>query len=82
MTPRRYQNWLKNYKLNKIICKLLFADVGAYDNNDIFRGRGDNGIMHCIKVRKNFRTRWKKGTSLEIYQLYPKKSIVKMDVQC
>jgi hypothetical protein len=33
--------------------------------------------MHCIKVRKNFRTRWKKGTSLEIYQLYPKKKYCK-----
>jgi hypothetical protein len=32
--------------------------------------------MHCIKVRKNFRTRWKKGTSLEIYQLYPKKKVL------
>jgi len=38
----------------------LFAD-GAYDSNDIFRYLTDNGIMPCIKVRKNSRVRWKKG---------------------
>ena len=41
----------------------LFAD-GAYDNNDIFRYLGDNGIQPCIKVRKNARIRWKKGNIL------------------
>ena len=48
----------------------LFADDGAYDNNDIFRYLEDNGIQPCIKVRKNSRVRWRKGkkTSLEIYQ--------------
>jgi hypothetical protein len=35
----------------------LIADVGAYDGNDIFRYLGDNGILPCIKVRKNARTR-------------------------
>ena len=41
----------------------LFAD-GAYDNNDIFRYLGDNGIQPCIKVRKNSRVRWRKGTNI------------------
>jgi len=41
----------------------LFAD-GAYEGNDIFRYRGDNGILPCIKVRKNARVRWKKGNFL------------------
>ena len=41
----------------------LFAD-GAYDGNEIFRNLGDNGIMPCIKVRKNARVRWKKGNIL------------------
>jgi len=41
----------------------LFAD-GAYDSNDIFRYLTDNGIMPCIKVRKNSRVRWKKGNIL------------------
>jgi hypothetical protein len=30
----------------------VFAD-GAYDSNDIFRCLADNGILPCIKVRKN-----------------------------
>jgi hypothetical protein len=38
----------------------LFAD-GAYEGNEIFRNLGDNGIMPCIKVRKNAKVRWKKG---------------------
>ncbi len=46
-------------KSNKIIGK-LFAD-GAYDGNDIFRYLTDNGILPCIKVRKNSRVRLKKG---------------------
>ena len=41
----------------------LFAD-GAYEGNDIFRYLADNGIMPCIKVRKNARVRWKKGNIL------------------
>ena len=38
----------------------LFGD-GAYEGNDIFRYLADNGILPCIKVRKNARVRWKKG---------------------
>ncbi len=38
----------------------LFAD-GSYDGNDIFRCLADNGILPCIKVRKNARVGWKKG---------------------
>ncbi len=41
----------------------LFAD-GAYDGNDTFRYLSDNGILPCIKVRKNARVRWKKGNIL------------------
>jgi hypothetical protein len=37
----------------------LFAD-GAYDSNESFRYLGDNGIIPCIKVRKNARVGWKK----------------------
>ena len=32
----------------------LFAD-GAYDGNDVFRHLSDNGILPCIKTRKNAR---------------------------
>ena len=41
----------------------LFAD-GAYDNNNIFRFLADNGIMPCIKVRKNAKVGWKKGRNI------------------
>jgi hypothetical protein len=37
----------------------FFADDGAYDGNDIFRYLTDNGILPCIKVRKNG-VGWKK----------------------
>ncbi len=39
----------------------LFADDGAYDGNEIFRCLADNGVLPCIKVRKNARVRLKKG---------------------
>ena len=55
----------------------LFADDGEYDDNAIFRYRGDNGILSCIKVRKNPRVRWKTGHILESYQLYRRKRICK-----
>ena len=38
----------------------VFAD-GAYDGNDIFRYLSDNGILPCIKVRKNAKVRLKTG---------------------
>ena len=41
----------------------LFAD-GAYDGNEIFRHLSDNGILPCIKVRKNSRIRLTKGNIL------------------
>ncbi len=48
---------------NMVSIGKLFGD-GAYDNNDIFRYLSDNGILPCIKVRKNSRVRWKKGNFL------------------
>ena len=48
-------------KSNKIIGKLLLAD-GTYYGNDIFRCLAeDNGILPCIKVKKNTRVRLKNG---------------------
>ena len=46
-----------------LVADKLFAD-GDYDSNDIFRYLGDNGILPCIKVRKNARVRWKKGGNI------------------
>jgi hypothetical protein len=43
----------------------LFGEDGAYEGNDIFRYLStDNGILPCIKVRKNAKVRWKKGNFL------------------
>ena len=39
----------------------LFADDESYDGNDIFRYLGDNGVIPCIKVRKNTKVRRKIG---------------------
>ncbi|HEY6534624.1 MAG TPA: transposase [Candidatus Nitrosocosmicus sp.] len=48
----------------KITIGKLFPD-GAYDGNEIFRFIADNnGILPCIKVRKNARVGWKKGNIL------------------
>jgi len=38
----------------------LFAD-GDYEGNEIFRYLEGNGILSCIKVRKNAKVGWKKG---------------------
>ena len=43
----------KNMAIEKVL-----AD-GAYDGNDIFRCLADNGILPCIKVRKNAKVRLK-----------------------
>ena len=55
----------------------LFGD-GSYEDNEIFRYLGDNGILPCIKVRKRMQELdGKKGTSLGICQLYLRKRICK-----
>jgi hypothetical protein len=59
--PELVENIIESDK--KITIGNLFAD-GAYDGNEIFRYLGDNGILPCIKVRKNARVRWKKGNIL------------------
>jgi hypothetical protein len=60
--PGLIENIIKSNN-NMIPIGKLFAD-GAYDGNEIFRTLGDNGILPCIKVRKNARLRWKKGNIL------------------
>ncbi len=59
--PELIENIIKSD--NMVSIGKLFGD-GAYDNNDIFRYLSDNGILPCIKVRKNSRVRWKKGNIL------------------
>jgi hypothetical protein len=57
--PELVENIIKSDSMATAIGK-LFAD-GAYDGNDIFRCLGDNGILPCIKVRKNSKVKLKKG---------------------
>jgi IS5 family transposase len=60
MLPELVQNIIKS---NSATASKLFAD-GAYDSNEIFRCLADNGILPCIKLRKNAKVRWKKGNTL------------------
>ena len=47
--PELVQNIIKS---NSVTASKLFAD-GAYDSNaSVFRCLADNGILPCIKVRK------------------------------
>jgi hypothetical protein len=62
----------------------LFGDdgaYGAYDGNDIFRYHADNGILPCIKVRKNSRVRWKKGNILRNLSIISEKKFAKVEGQ-
>ena len=59
--PELVQNIIKS---NNVTASKLFADGSAYDSNGVFRCLADNGILHCIKVRKNAKVRWKKGNIL------------------
>jgi hypothetical protein len=62
--PELVQNIIKS---NNVTASKLFADGSAYDSNGVFRCLVDNGILPCIKVRKNAKVRWKKWKHL--YQL-------------
>jgi hypothetical protein len=60
--PGLVENIVKSDR--KLTIGKLFGDDGAYEGNEIFRCLEDNGILPCIKVRKNARVRWKKGKFL------------------
>ena len=45
----------------QITVSKLFVDDGAYDGNNIFRCIADDGMLPCIKVRKNATVQIKKG---------------------
>jgi hypothetical protein len=65
MLPELVENIIKSEDMSTTTTPgKLFGDDGAYEDNDIFRYLGDNGILPCIKVRKNARVRWKKGNFL------------------
>ena len=61
--PELVDNIITSDSMTTTIGK-LFGDDGAYEGNEIFRHLEDNGILPCIKVRKNARVGWKKGNIL------------------
>ncbi len=59
--PELVENIIKSDNVTVAIGK-LFANYGPYDSNDLFRYlSADNGILPCIKVRKNAKVLLKKG---------------------
>jgi hypothetical protein len=50
--PELVENIIKSDGITTTIGK-LFGDDGSYEGNDIFGYIADNGILPCIKVRKN-----------------------------
>ncbi len=61
--PELVENTIKSSNSMTAAINKLFGD-GAYEGNEIFRYLGDNGILPCIKVRKNARVGWKKENIL------------------
>ena len=70
--PELVENTIKSYK----IIDKLFGD-GAYDSNDIFKYLSDNGILPCIKVRKNAQVRLKTGHILRNLSVISQKNDLK-----
>ena len=59
-----------NGKMTSVIGKLS-ANDGAYDGNNVFGCLVNNGILPCIKVRKNAKVRLKKGHILKSISYSP-----------
>ena len=55
----------------------LFADDGACDSNNIFRYLSNNGILPCMKVRKNAKNKLKDDNFIRNCQSYLRKRICK-----
>ena len=62
--PELVDGVTKSYNMAASAIGKLFAEYGAYEGNNIFRYLSDNGILLCIKVRKNARIKLKKGNIL------------------
>src|SRR6476659_9152903 len=74
--PELVENIIKSDSVTTTAIGKLFAD-GAYAGNEIFRCLADNGILPCIKVRKNAKIRWKKGNILRNLSVISQKRICK-----
>lgn len=80
MLPQLVQNIIKS---NSISASKLFADSGVYDSNAVFGYLVvvvvvDNGILPCVKVRKNARVKKKTNHILRnLSKLYFRNTICK-----
>ena len=77
--PELVENAIKPNNMSAAVGK-LFAG-GAYDNNDVFRCLSDNGILPCIKLRKNARVGLKTGHILRTLSFSAKKGFARMERQ-
>jgi hypothetical protein len=71
------ENIIKSNVMSTTAIGKLFADDGAYDDNNIIRYPGDNGIQHCIKVRTNARIKLKTGYILKFINVGTKYNLQK-----
>ena len=62
--PELVNDIIKSDSMTTTTIGKLFAMMVPMIGNEIFRYLEDNGILPCIKVRKNARVRWKKGNIL------------------
>ena len=74
--PKLVENIIKSDSITTTAIGKLFCSHST-DGNNIFRCLAGNGILPCIKVRKNAKIRWKKGNILRNLSLYFRKRICK-----
>ena len=72
--PELVQNIIKS---NNVTAIANYLQMVPMIGNGIFRCLADNGILPCIKVRKNAKVRWKKGNILRNLSVLAKKIICK-----
>jgi Transposase DDE domain len=78
MLPQLVEDIVKSKNIT--VCK-VFADV-VYDSNEIFRCLVDNGILPCIKVRRNAQVKKINHILRNLSELYLKeKRFTKMEGQ-
>jgi hypothetical protein len=78
MLPQLVEDIVKSKNIT--VCK-VFAE-GAYDSNEIFRCLVDNGILPCIKVRRNAQVKKINHILRNLSELYLKeKRFTKMEGQ-
>ena len=81
MIAKCYQKWLMTITKSKnVTVGKIFAD-GAYDSNAVFKCLADNGILPCIKVRKNAKVKKTNHLLRNLSVISQRKTICKMEGQ-